>query len=223
MYGQFCPVSKAMEVLDERWTMLVVREMLLGSTRFNELRRGVPRMSPALLSKRLASLERAGVVRREGSGVRTSYHLTQAGEELGPIVDALGVWGMRWASELGDQDLDPHLLFWDMRRTTPVEKWPRERRTTVAFELDDVPPKVARWWLVVSGGETDVCDFDPGFEVDARVLTGLRPLTHVWRSDWSWPSALRKGVVRIEAPTELRRALPDMIGHSNVAELMQNA
>lgn len=219
MYGQFCPVSKAMEVLDERWTMLVLREMLMGSTRFNELRRGVPRMSPALLSKRLATLERAGVVRRQGSGTRTSYHLTDAGKELGPIVDSLGVWGMRWAPDLGDQDLDPHLLFWDIRRTAPVDKWP-DRRTTIAFELDDVPPKVARWWLVVTGEETDVCDFDPGYEVDARVITGLRPLTHVWRSDLTWPSALRKGAVKIEAPTELRRALPEMIGHSSIAALL---
>jgi DNA-binding HxlR family transcriptional regulator len=219
MYGQFCPVSKAMEVLDERWTMLVLREMLMGSTRFNDLRRGVPRMSPSLLSKRLGTLERAGVIRREESDGRTSYHLTESGQELGPIVDALGVWGMRWAPDLGDQDLDPHLLFWDMRRTTPVEKWPR-KRTTVAFELDDVPAKVSRWWLVVTDGETDVCDFDPGFEVDARVITGLRDLIHVWRSDVSWQNALRKGAVKIEAPSELRRELPNWIGHSSIAALM---
>ncbi len=219
MYGQFCPVSKAMEVLDERWTMLVLREMLMGSTRFNDLRRGVPRMSPSLLSKRLRTLERAGVIRREGTGAHTSYHLTEAGQELGPIVDAVGVWGMRWASDLGDQDLDPHLLFWDMQRTTPLEKWPH-KRTTVAFELDDVPPKVSRWWLVVTGEDTDVCDFDPGYDVDARVLTGLRDLTLVWRSDVSWQNALRKGAIRIEAPSELRRELPGWIGQSSMAALM---
>lgn len=218
-YGQFCPVSKAMEVLDERWTMLILRELLMGSTRFNDLRRGVPKMSPTLLSKRLRSLERSGVVRREGSGVKTSYHLTEAGQQLGPIVDALGVWGMRWAGDLGDDDLDPHLLFWDIRRTIPVENWPR-KRTTLSFELTDVPPKVARWWLVVTEHETDVCDFDPGYEVDARVQTGLRELTLVWRSDLSWDRALRQGAIRIEGPQETRRAVPTWIGHSSIAALL---
>lgn len=218
-YGQFCPVSKAMEVLDERWTMLILRELLLGSTRFNDLRRGVPRMSPSLLAKRLRSLERAGVVRREGEGVRTSYHLTPAGEELGPIVEALGAWGMRWVSDLGDDDLDPHLLFWDIRRTTLLERWPR-RRTTVWFQLGGVPEKAAQWWLVVSGDEVDVCDFDPGYEVDARVVAGLRDLTMVWRSDLSWERALHQGAVTIEAPREVRAALPTWIGYSSLAELV---
>jgi DNA-binding HxlR family transcriptional regulator len=107
-YGQFCPVSKAMELLDERWTMLVVRELLLGSKHFNELRRGVPKMSPALLSKRLKSLTRAGVVERLEVDGRTAYSLTQCGQELGEVVDALGRWGVRWIGELGEEDLDPH-------------------------------------------------------------------------------------------------------------------
>lgn len=164
-YGQFCPVAKAMEVLDERWTLLVVRELLLGSTHFNELRRGVPKMSPALLSKRLRTLERAGVISREGSGKRTSYHLTDSGRELEPVVHALQAWGTRWVGGLGHEDLDPHLLFWDLRRTIRVDAWPR-RRTVVSFVLTDVEPRTSRWWLVVSAEGADVCDFDPGYEVD---------------------------------------------------------
>jgi DNA-binding HxlR family transcriptional regulator len=175
-YGQFCPVAKAMEVLDERWTILVMRELLLGSTRFNELRRGVPKMSPALLSKRLRSLERAGVVIRSGSGARTTYQLTEAGRELEPVVNALGLWGLRWIGELGEDDYDPHLLMWDLKRTIPIDAWPRAR-TVLAFELDDVDRKVARWWLVVAGGEVDVCDYDPGYDVTATVATSLRTLT----------------------------------------------
>lgn len=107
-YGQFCPVAKAMEVLDERWTMLVVRELLAGSTHFNELRRGVPKMSPALLSKRLRSLARVGIIERDDSDNRVRYRLTQRGLELGEVVQALGTWGIRWIGELGDTDLDPH-------------------------------------------------------------------------------------------------------------------
>src|ERR1700712_1290160 len=126
-YGQFCPVAKAMEVLDERWTILVVRELLAGSTRFNELRRGNPRMSPALLSKRLRTLERAGLVRRDLVGAYASYTLTPSGEDLREIVMALGTWGTRWIGELGEADLDPHLLMWDIKRTVPVDEWPRSR------------------------------------------------------------------------------------------------
>ena len=126
-YGQFCPVAKAMELLDERWTMLVVRELLLGSRHFNDLRRGVPKMSPALLSKRLKSLARAGVVERGEIDGRTTYSLTECGKELADVVEALGAWGVRWIGELGEEDLDPHLLMWDMRRTIPVDAWPRSR------------------------------------------------------------------------------------------------
>ena len=162
-YGQFCPVAKAMELLDERWTLLVVRELLLGSRHFNDLRRGVPKMSPALLSKRLKSLTRAGVVQRDEIDGRTTYSLTQCGQELATVVDALGSWGVRWIGELGEQDLDPHLLMWDIRRTIPIDAWPRSR-TTLAFQLDGVAPKASRWWLVVAEGEADVCDFDPGYE-----------------------------------------------------------
>src|SRR6266481_3786180 len=104
-YGQFCPVAKAMELLDERWTLLVVRELLAGSTHFNELRRGVPKMSPALLSKRLQTLTRAGVVQRRETGGRTSYTLTPSGRELTDVVQALSTWGIRWIHKLGDQDL----------------------------------------------------------------------------------------------------------------------
>jgi DNA-binding HxlR family transcriptional regulator len=141
-YGQFCPVSKAMELLDERWTMLVVRELMLGSRHFNELRRGVPRMSPALLSKRLRTLTRAGVVERRDDGPRVSYELTEAGLELKPIVEALGRWGVRWIPELGDEDLDPHLLLWDMHRSVDLPAVP-EGRTVLRFSSPTCPPRRA--------------------------------------------------------------------------------
>jgi DNA-binding HxlR family transcriptional regulator len=215
-YGQFCPVAKAMEVLDERWTMLVVRELLEGSTHFNELRRGVPKMSPALLSKRLRTLERAGIVLRTPQDGRVVYTLTEAGEELRPVVEGLGAWGVRWIGELGEEDLDPHLLFWDMRRKVPVHGWP-ERRTVVAFTLDDVDPKVARWWLVGTDGQVDVCDYDPGFDVTATVHGSIRTLTRIWRGDQSWQQALRAGRVTVSAPTDVRRAVPDWLGQAPLA------
>jgi DNA-binding HxlR family transcriptional regulator len=212
-YGQFCPVAKAMEVLDERWTLLVVRELLLGSTRFNELRRGVPKMSPALLSKRLRALERAGVVVRTEEGGRSSYALTASGQELKPVVDALGAWGVRWVGELGQEDLDPHLLMWDIRRTVPLDRWPRSR-TVVAFTFGDVPARARQWWLCVNGDDVDVCDDDPGFDVAASVSTTLRTLTGVWRGDLSWSQALRTGGVQVDAPGGVRRQVPEWIGQS---------
>jgi DNA-binding HxlR family transcriptional regulator len=215
-YGQFCPVAKAMEVLDERWTLLVVRELLAGSTRFNELRRGNPRMSPALLSKRLRSLERAGVVRREMVGAHASYTLTQSGEELREIVMTLGAWGTRWIGELGEADLDPHLLMWDIRRCVPVDEWPRSR-TVVGIRFDDVPARVAGWWLVTTEGEVDVCDFDPGFEKTVAVRTSLRTLTEVWRGDRSWDQAIGDGSLVVEGPAEVRRALPRWVGQGQFA------
>ena len=135
-YRQFCPVAKAMELLDERWTMLVVRELVAGSRHFNELRRGLPRMSPTLLSKRLQTLVRAGVVERWEDGNRVTYRLSESGKELEPIVVALGQWGIRWISELGDEDLDPHLLLWDIRRGIDTEAVP-DGRTVIGFVFPD--------------------------------------------------------------------------------------
>lgn len=221
-YGQFCPVSKAMELLDERWTILVVRELLLGSRHFNDLRRGLPKMSPALLSKRLKSLTRAGVVERTEVDGRTAYALTQCGLELGEVVDALGTWGTRWIGQLGEEDLDPHLLMWDIHRSVPIDAWPRSR-TTIAFQFDGVIPKASRWWLVVAEGDTDVCDFDPGYDVTATVATSLRTLTRIWRGDVGWPQALLDGSVSVSGPADVRRAIPAWIGQGAKAAVPRPA
>lgn len=128
-YGQFCPIAKASEVLGERWTNLVIRELIAGSDSFNDLRRGLPLISPSLLSARLKSLERADVVKRTVSGKNVSYRLTESGEELKPIIMQLGVWGHRWArSDLSAQDLDPSLLMWDIHRNLDAGFFPLSAR-----------------------------------------------------------------------------------------------
>lgn len=215
-YGQFCPVAKAMEVLDERWTLLVVRELLSGSTHFNELRRGLAKMSPALLSKRLRSLGRVGIIRRNVAGRHVTYEVTPCGQELRPVVESLGAWGVRWIGEIGEEDLDPHLLMWDVRRHVPIDAWPRAR-TVVRFELSEVARGSTRWWLLVDGGEADVCDVDPGFEVTATVSTGLRTLIEIWRGDRTWSDALRSGAVRVAGSADVRRAVPTWLGQSMLA------
>ncbi|MGR6317862.1 helix-turn-helix domain-containing protein [Micromonospora soli] len=206
-YHQFCPVAKAMELLDERWTLLVVRELVSGSERFNELRRGLPRMSPTLLSRRLHQLVRAGVVERQVDGADVRYVPTRAGRELRPVLEALGAWGIRWIGELGDADLDPKLLLWDMHRHVDHSAVPAGR-TVVQFRFRNVPADVRDWWLVIHTGEADVCDVDPGHAVTVTVHADLRALVRVWLGDLSWPDALRGGAVEVTGPEALRRALP---------------
>jgi len=166
-YGQFCPVAKAMELLDERWTMLVVRELVTGSEHFNELRRGLPRMSPTLLSKRLQQLTRAGVVERTDDG---RYVLTAAGEELRRVVEALGGWGVRWIGELGDAD--PQLLLWDMHRNVDHTAVPKGQ-TVVRFHFPDAAPRARDWWLLIKPDDVDVCDDDPGLPVTVTITADL--------------------------------------------------
>ncbi len=209
-YRQFCPVAKAMELLDERWTLLIVRELVSGSQHFNDLRRGLPRMSPTLLSKRLHQLVRAGVVERRSEGNDVAYVLTPAGLELEPVVEALGTWGIRWIGELGDEDLDPKLLLWDMHRNIDHTAVP-EGRTVVQFRFSDVPANARDWWLVITADDADVCDVDPGHEVAVTVAASLRGMVEIWRGDLSWSDSLRSGAVEVVGPEALRRALPSWL------------
>jgi len=183
-YNQFCPVSMAAEIICSRWTLLVLRELLMGSTRFNELRRGVPSMSPALLSKRLRELEAAGIVMRAAAerepGVH-EYHLTQAGTELRPIIEAIGIWGHRWVTtEATLKNLDPNLLMWDIRRNINTDPMP-SRRNIIQFIFKDRPASERNYWLIVEPGkQVDLCLVDPGFDVDLYVSTDLQSLTEIW-------------------------------------------
>lgn len=183
-YSQFCPVSMAAEIICSRWTLLVLRELVQGSSRFNELRRGVPSMSPALLSKRLKDLEAAGIVRRTAAerepGVH-EYRLTPAGEELRPIIEAVGVWGHRWVTtEATLKNLDANLLMWDIRRNINTDPMPH-RRNVIQFIFKDRPPAERNYWLIVEPrNEVDLCLVDPGFDVDLYVSTDLRTMTEIW-------------------------------------------
>lgn len=213
-YGQFCPVAKGAEIFAERWTPLILRELLCGSRRFNRLRKGLPRMSPSLLSKRLTELERAGVVERRGDEEAPEYHLTRAGEELRPVVEALGVWGKRWTrSELEREDLDPGLLLWDMRRRAVKEKLPA-RRVVARFELPEEPSRERLWWMVFDRPQVDLCLDDPGYPVDLRITAELEALTGVWLGDLDLAGCLKAGSVVLEGPAKLRRRFPEWLGLS---------
>jgi DNA-binding HxlR family transcriptional regulator len=183
-YNQFCPVAMAAEVLCSRWTLVLLRELVVGSTRFNELRRGVPRMSPALLSKRLKDLEKAGIVSRSkvpGEPGVFEYRLTDAGRDLKPVVEAVGVWGQRWIeTEASLKNLDPNLLMWDMRRNIDPTPLP-PRRSVIQVIFSDLAEAKRNWWLIVTpDSETDLCSVDPGFDVDLYLATDLRTMTEIW-------------------------------------------
>ncbi|HEY8254250.1 MAG TPA: helix-turn-helix domain-containing protein [Rhizomicrobium sp.] len=183
-YGQFCPVAMAAEILCTRWTVVLLRELMAGSTRFNELRRGVPRMSPALLSQRLKELEQAGLIMRRpvrGEPGTLDYRLTEAGNELKPLIEAFGRWGQRWiSSELSLTKLDVSLLMWDMRRNLDPRPLPR-RRSTISFQYPELPAAQRNWWLLVDpAASVDLCSIDPGFDVDLYVSTDLRTMTAIW-------------------------------------------
>jgi DNA-binding HxlR family transcriptional regulator len=183
-YRQFCPVAMAAEVLCTRWTVVLLRELVAGSSRFNELRRGVPRMSPALLSRRLKDLEAAGIVAREASRSESGafeYRLTASGRELGPIVEAFGIWGQRRIeADLSLQHLDVQLLMWDMRRNLNPTPMP-QGRNVIHFIYPELPAPQRSWWLIVDPKDgVDLCSVDPGFDVDLYVSVDLRTMTAIW-------------------------------------------
>lgn len=201
-YGQFCTVSRAAEALCERWTPLVVRELLCGSKRFNDVHRGVPRMSTSLLAQRLRHLEDIGVVRRVACGKVWEYSLTEAGEELRPIIMALGEWGARWiGGTLGEHELDPGLLLWDMRRSLRPDAFPAGT-TVVAIRFRDARPGEQLWWLLVHERVAELWREDPGRELTLIIESSVRALTEIWRGDLAPAEAirLRQVVVQGDAP-----------------------
>jgi DNA-binding HxlR family transcriptional regulator len=220
-YKQFCPVAMAAEVLCTRWTMVVLREMMAGSTRFNDLRRGVPRMSPALLSQRLKELEDAGVVERKRGGESGlyEYHLTHSGRELEPIITAFGTWGQRWVTtKVTLENLDVQLLMWDMRRSLDTQPMPK-RRVTIQFLFSGVPQKQRIWWLIVTPREgTDLCAVDPGHEVDLYVASDLKSMTAIWMGLDTVRAAVRDERVKLTGDRGLAADMQTWLGLSPFAK-----
>jgi DNA-binding HxlR family transcriptional regulator len=216
-YGQFCPVAKAAEVLAERWTLLVVRELLAGSRRFSELRRGIPLISPTMLSRRLRELEDAGIITQISPS--RSYAVTPAGLELGPIIERLGVWGHRWATaELRREDTEPTYLMWAAHRCLRTEGL-SAGRTVIAFELIDAPAGRRRWWLVAQGQEVDLCLTNPGLVEDVAVTVATQTLARVCLGHLSPEAALASGAVKLTGTPALARTFTAWCPRSNIADV----
>jgi DNA-binding HxlR family transcriptional regulator len=212
-YGQFCPMAKAMEVIGEKWTLLVLRELLLGTTRFNDFQRALARMSPTLLAKRLRHLEECGIViRKKLSGQKGyEYRLTVAGKELGPLIEVLAIWGMRWArAQLTDDELDVEFLMRDLQRRLQTEHLP-DGETVVCLTFDELT-KHKTWWLLVDGDAVDLCTEDPGKDVDLHINSSVRTIVEVWGGDLDMRTALRTGAIKAHGLRHLIRTMPEWFG-----------
>ena len=212
-YGQFCPVAKATEIVGEKWTLLVLRELLLGTTRFNDFQRAMSRMSPTLLAKRLRHLEEVGIViRKKISGQRGyEYRMTAAGKELAPLVEVLAVWGMRWArSQLTDDELDVEFLMQELRRRLQTRHLP-DGETVICLIFDELT-KHKTWWLLVNDDVVDLCTEDPGKDVDLYINSNVRTIVEVWEGDLDMRKALRNGSVKAHGLRHLIRTMPDWFG-----------
>lgn len=208
-FGQFCPVALASEVLTQRWSLLIIRELLAGSSKFTDIRRGVPRISASLLKTRLEALEHAQVVERRFAPERgvDEYFLTRAGRELRPVLTQIGQWGQRWARDIKPEDLDPGWLVWNIHRRLATAEMP-PGRTVIQFEFTDAPRNHKYFWLVHRAGEVEVCLKPPGFPVDLIVKTTVRAMAEVWRGIRNLRKEIRSGSLLLEGPPALRRAFP---------------
>lgn len=217
LYGQFCPVALGAEIFAERWTPLILRELLLGERGFSDIHRGVPRISKNLLAQRLESLRGSGIVERvQKDGERKHvYRLTVAGRALGPVIDALGTWGYNWASkDLEDDSLDPDFLMWSLRRMVRVDALPNER-IVVAFRFRKHEDRL--YWLVLLRPEVDLCLDDPGYEVSLEVEGTVAALARVCLGHTDLPHSLKTGEIEVRGAPRYRAALANWLGVTRFA------
>lgn len=223
-YGQYCPIAKAVEILGDRWTLLIVRDLLTGTCHFNELERGLPGISRGLLAERLRRLERMELVEKvdlANGRQRTAYYLTEAGQELQTVVNSLLVWGARWAFEEPEEDdLDPVLLMWWMRSRVCVDQLP-EHRVVIRFDFQGA--KYETFWLLLSKEDVSVCLTDPGFDLDVLVTADLSAFFQIWLGRLTFAEALQANLVEVDGVPALADALPNWFAYSLAAPAVQAA
>jgi DNA-binding HxlR family transcriptional regulator len=219
-YGQFCPVAKATEIIGEKWTLLVIRELLMGGTRFNELQRGLSHISPTMLSKRLDSLAEHGLVlKKKIPGQKGfEYFPTKSCQELLPIIQSLGDWGMRWArSNLTEKDYDVELLMVYLKRSIVQEKFVG-KETVIRFKFTDIE-EYPDWWLVVTGDDIDLCVNDPGKDVDVYFTSNVKTMADIWMGDTTYRKAIRAGNLKIVGDRNLTNNITAWMANSIFTDL----
>lgn len=222
-YGQFCPVALGAEIFAERWTPLILRELLMGGRRFSDIQRGVPRMSRNLLTQRLHSLRQSGIIEQlpAAGGHGYEYRLTVAGRELGAVIDALGTWGYRWASkDLTAKDLDPDFLMWALRRMVRIDALP-DGRVVLLFRFRRHTDRL--FWLVLQRPEVDLCLFDPGYEVSLEIEAEVEALARVCLGQVGLLDVMRTGGVEVYGAPHYRNALPSWLGVTRFAAMAKAA
>ena len=223
-YKQFCPVAMAAEVLGTRWTLLIIRELCLGSNHFNELRRGVPKMSPTLLSKRLKELEAHGILSITSINKnKTEYLLTEAGKELFDVILSIGSWGKKWISLKHHlESSDEGLLVWDIRRNLNLDNFPW-KNAVMELRFTDAPKKTAKWWFIFdSDNAPDVGPLDPNLDVDLYVETTVPILTKIWLGEEAIAKARKTDQFIMSGDTELVGTFEEWIGTSNFGMIESN-
>jgi DNA-binding HxlR family transcriptional regulator len=223
-YGQFCPIAVACETFAERWTPLILRELLAGARRFEEIRRCIPLISRSLLAQRLRQLEDAGVVLSQPlpRGRGRAYQPTRAAEEFREVLERLGEWGQRWGTAQFDpENLDLALLMWNVSRRIDLQRLPR-RRVVVRFDFHAFPPRCRGFracWLILEPHDTDLCLKDPGFDVDLVVTADAAAMAQVWTGAIPFAQAVRAGGLKVEGPRDLVRAFPTWLLLSHFAHV----
>jgi len=219
-YLQFCPIAKASELLCEKWTLLIIRELLMGGKRFNDFQRGMAAISPTMLTKRLNELTSAGIVIRKKIPNQRGYEyfLTEQGKELAPIIHSIGDWGMRWTrGQITDAELDIELLMLYLERSIQPGKLP-DSSTTICFNFTD-RSHLAKWWLMVDDNRVDICTTDPGKEVDVWFNTDLRTMIEIWMGDISYKNAIRQQKLKVLGPSSLTSNVTSWMSNSNFADI----
>lgn len=212
-YGQFCPVAKATEVVGEKWTLLILRELLMGTCRFSDFQRALSRISPTLLTKRLKHLEERGIIMRKKVSRHKGYEyrLTAAGKELGPLIETLAIWGMRWArGQMTDDELDVEFLMWDIQRRIQTEHLPAGE-TVICFTFDELE-QFKTWWLVIYDDKVDLCTEDPGKEVDLYITTTVRTMVEAWEGDIELQEAINDELIKTHGVRAIARSISDWLG-----------
>jgi DNA-binding HxlR family transcriptional regulator len=223
-YGQYCPVAQALEIVGDRWTLLIIRDLLTGTRHFNDLERGLPGISRTLLALRLRQLQQVGVVekRLNPSGRKTTeYHLTQAGQELQGVINALLTWGAMWA--FGDptpEQLDPVLLMWWIRSRVNADALPEQR---VVVQYDFQGARFETFWLILTKTDVTLCLTDPGYEIDVLVTADLATFFKLWLGRIDYDEAIHDYGVRVEGMPRLVRAFPDWFAWSVAADAVRAA
>ena len=218
--GSLCPAIKSADIIGDKWILLILREMFLGSSRFNDFQRALPRISPTILSKRLKKLEADGLIIRKASpcGKTLEYRLTRSGRELGPVLEQMATWGLRWARRsFADEDLDAGTFMWDFHRTLKVEALPGGQ-TVICVKLQD-GSTYSTWWLVINDQTVDLCTDDPGRDIDVYISSSLATLVEVWMGDTTVRSALTANTIMLTGAPHLTRSPASWFPRSPMADV----